>query len=154
MLVGDVLSTIARAGQIGREITVGDHGIDVEIEFKGDDGRATGRRVYLQLKSGDSHLRRRQRDDIRRFRIAKARHADYWADQPLPVMLVVRDSRIRSSGWRSGSPCADSAAPGDWPPKEIIFAAARFDVMAIRGWREEALDVPQGLAGTQPPESC
>lgn len=54
LLVGDVLSTIARAGQIGREVTVGDHGIDAEIEFKDDEGRATGKRVYLQLKSGDS----------------------------------------------------------------------------------------------------
>ena len=32
-----------------------DHGFDMEIEFKSDAGEATGRKAYLQLKSGDSH---------------------------------------------------------------------------------------------------
>ena len=38
---------------------VSDHGIDMEIEFKDDAGEATGRKLYLQLKSGDSHLHER-----------------------------------------------------------------------------------------------
>ncbi len=67
MLVGDVYSTVARAGQIAREVTIGDHGIDVEVEFKTDLGQASGRKVYLQLKSGDSHLRDRERDEHSRF---------------------------------------------------------------------------------------
>jgi hypothetical protein len=39
-----------------------DHGIDGEIEFKDDQGRATGKRLYPQLKSGDSYLTKRKRD--------------------------------------------------------------------------------------------
>ncbi len=33
-LVGEVISTVALAGQICREFNVSDHGIDMEIEFK------------------------------------------------------------------------------------------------------------------------
>ena len=54
-LVGEVISTVALAGQISREFNVSDHGIDMEIEFKSDAGEATGRKLYLQLKSGDSY---------------------------------------------------------------------------------------------------
>ncbi len=139
LLVGDVLSTIARAGQIGREITVGDHGIDAEIEFKDDDGRATGTRVYLRLDPGDSHLRHRPDDDTRRFRITEARHADYWADQPAPVMLVVGDSTGSIECMEIGEPLRRRRETGDWPPTEIVFVGARFDVMAVRRWREDAL---------------
>ena len=53
-LVGEVISTVALAGQISREFNVSDHGIDMEIEFKDDAGEATGQKLYLQLKSGDS----------------------------------------------------------------------------------------------------
>jgi hypothetical protein len=56
VLVGEVISAVALADQLSREFNVSDHGIDMEIEFKSDAGEATGRKVYLQLKSGDSHL--------------------------------------------------------------------------------------------------
>src|SRR5689334_1771588 len=61
-LVGEVISTVALAGQICRELTVSDHGIDMEIEFKDGEGEATGRKLYLQLKSSDSYLRERKAD--------------------------------------------------------------------------------------------
>ena len=77
-LVGDVISTVALAGQICREYSVSDHGIDMEIEFKSDAGEATGRKVYLQLKSGDSHLSTRKRDGAEIFTIKDARHTRYW----------------------------------------------------------------------------
>jgi hypothetical protein len=65
------------AGQICRELTVSDHGIDMEIEFKDPDGDATGSKLYLQLKSGDSYIRKRQRDGAEVFDIPKDRHTEY-----------------------------------------------------------------------------
>jgi hypothetical protein len=56
-LVGEVISTVALAGQISREFNVSNHGIDMEIEFKDNDGAATGQKLYLQLKPDDSYLR-------------------------------------------------------------------------------------------------
>ena len=92
-LVGEVISTVALAGQISREFNVSDHGIDMEIEFKSDTGQATGRKVYLQLKSGDSHLRKRKSDGAEIFKIDKLRHADYWRGQMFPVLLVIRNTQ-------------------------------------------------------------
>ena len=46
-LVGEVISTVALAGQISREFNVSDHGIDMEIEFKSDDRRGDGRRSSI-----------------------------------------------------------------------------------------------------------
>jgi hypothetical protein len=48
-LVGEVISTVANAGQISREFCVSDHGIEMEIEFKNDAGEATGWKLYLVL---------------------------------------------------------------------------------------------------------
>ncbi|MGH9421981.1 MAG: DUF4365 domain-containing protein, partial [Thermoanaerobaculia bacterium] len=62
ILVGHAYSIVAEGGQIYRGYTNSDHGIDGEIEFKDDQGRASGKRLYVQLKSGDSYLKKRQRD--------------------------------------------------------------------------------------------
>ena len=64
----------------------------MEIEFKNDAGEATGQKLYLQLQSGDSYLRERQRDRTEVFRIKSARHVDYWRQQAFPVLLVIRTS--------------------------------------------------------------
>lgn len=47
-LVGEVISTVALAGQLSRELTVSDHSIDMEIEFKDDAGQAIERKLYSQ----------------------------------------------------------------------------------------------------------
>ena len=57
ILVGHTFSIVAEAGQIYRGFTNSDHGIDGEIEFKDNEGRASGKRLYVQLKSGDSYLK-------------------------------------------------------------------------------------------------
>ena len=45
----------------------------MEIEFKNDDGEATGRKLYLQLnKSDDSYLRGRGREGEDIFQIKNA----------------------------------------------------------------------------------
>lgn len=139
LLVGEVYAMAAKANQIARELAISDHGIDMEIEFKADDGRATGRKLYLQLKSGDSHLRARKRDDQRVLRIKNPRHGDYWADQRFPVMLVVRDSNGAIEWMEIAEPLRQLRATGEWPPREINFAGERVDVMGIRRWRDRVL---------------
>jgi hypothetical protein len=97
ILVGQATSISAEAGQIFRPTPWADWGIDGEIEFKNDKGHASGQRVYLQLKSGDSYLYQRKRDSSEVFTIKDPRHAKYWLSQAYPVMLVIRtsDSKIR-----------------------------------------------------------
>jgi small GTP-binding protein len=138
-LVGEVISTVALAGQISREFNVRDHGIDMEIEFKNDAGEATGQRLYLQLKSGDSYLRLRQRDEAEVFTIKDERHVTYWMAQAFPVLLVIRNSEGEVR-WMDVRDWLNRAAGKDEKPvKQIIFKGDRFDVMSVRRWREKVL---------------
>jgi len=139
ILVGHAYSIVAEAGQIYRGYTNSDHGIDGEIEFKDDNGRATGKKLYLQLKSGDSYLKKRQRDDKEIFPIKSPRWATYWQQQAYTVMLVVRtsDGEIR---WMDISTYLKrETGGGQKDVKQIEFKGERFDVMSVRRWREKAL---------------
>jgi hypothetical protein len=92
ILEGQAKAIAGEAGQIYRDVSQKDWGIDAEIEFKDDKGNASGQRVYLQLKSGDSYLYKRKRDQKDIFTIKKKRHAEYWQSHAYPVMLVIRTS--------------------------------------------------------------
>jgi small GTP-binding protein len=142
-LVGDVISAVALAGQICREYSVSDHGIDMEIEFKSDAGEATGRKVYLQLKSGDSHLSTRKRDGAEIFTIKDARHTRYWMEQAFPVLLVIRNAEGKVRWMEVRDYLKRTSDNGKKPVKQIVFAGERFDVMSVRGWRDRLLR--QGL---------
>ncbi len=134
-LVGQVISTVALAGQLSREFTVSDHGIDMEIEFKSDAGEATGRKLYLQLKSGDSYLKKRKSDGAEIFTIKDERHARYWMEQAFPVLLIVRNS----SGEIRWMEVREYLKAASQPIKQIVFSGERFDVMCVRRWRDAAL---------------
>jgi small GTP-binding protein len=140
-LVGEVISTVALAGQLCREFNVSDKGIDMEIEFNDDSGDPTGRKLYLQLKSGDSYLRERKGDGAEIFTIKDERHAHYWMAQAFPVLLVVRtsDGEVRWMEVRDWL----KRATGDsrTPVKHIEFKGERFDVMSVRRWRDKVLEV-------------
>ena len=62
ILIGHMQAICGEANQIFRELTKFDYGIDGEVEFKDDGGKASGKRIYVQLKSGASYLRKRKRD--------------------------------------------------------------------------------------------
>jgi hypothetical protein len=138
-LVGEVISTVALAGQLSREFNVSDHGIDMEIEFKSDAGEATGRKLYLQLKSGDSYLKQRKRDGAEIFNIKDERHARYWMAQQFPVLLVIRNSEGEVRWMEVRDYLKRESDDGKKAVKQIVFAGERFDVMSVRRWRERAL---------------
>ena len=53
ILIGHMMAIAGEANQIFRPVTMFDHGIDGEVEFKDNDGKASGKRIYIQLKSGN-----------------------------------------------------------------------------------------------------
>jgi small GTP-binding protein len=138
-LVGEVISTVALAGQISREFNVSDHGIDMEIEFKDDHHEASGVKLYLQLKSGDSYLRKRRTDGMEVFTIKEERHAHYWMAQQFPVLLVIRNSEGEVRWMEVRNWLMHASDNGRKPVKQIVFVGERFDVMSVRRWREKAL---------------
>lgn len=137
LLVGDVMSKVALARQISREKSVGDHGIDMEIEFKKDDGTASGQLIFLQLKSGDSYIRTLV-DGREIFTIKNPRHSEYWANQVAPVMLVIRnsDGEIR---WMEIRGYLREKRKSGKKVTQIEFNGSRFDAESIAKWRESVL---------------
>ena len=140
-LVGEVISTVALAGQIIEEYSAKRYGLDMELEFKDDEGKPTALKLYLQLKSGDSHLRKRERDGAEVFQIHHEDHAKYWMAQAYPVLLVIANSagEVRRMEIRDWLKRASDNGKKD--VKQIVFQGERFDVMSVRRWREKALGV-------------
>jgi len=128
VLVGEVIKATAEAGHIFREVLTGDHGIDGEIEFKNERGEASGQRVYLQLKSGDSHLRLRNSDGKEIFTIKDSRHVEYWQSHAYPVLLVIRNSEGQNR-WMDVSEYLRHSAPGI---KQIEFRGQPFTAQSVK----------------------
>ncbi len=143
-LVGEVISTVALANQISREFSVADQGIDMEIEFTDDEYKATGAKLYLQLKSGDSYLHERKGDEAEIFRIKEDRHARYWMAQKFPVLLVVRNSEGEVRWMEVRDWLKRETDNGRKPVKQIVFEGERLDVMSVRRWRDKVLGQVQG----------
>jgi hypothetical protein len=131
-------STVAAAGQIFRCYTNSDHGIDGEVEFKDDEGRASGRRLYIQLKSGDAHLKTRRCDGAEVFRIRNPRWASYRRQQAYPVMLVVLTSEGEIRWMDVSDYLKRNGAEGE-ATRRIVFEGERFDVLNVRRWRTRCL---------------
>ena len=138
VLVGEVISTVALAGQICREIQVSDWGIDAEVEFKNNEGEASAKRVWLQLKSGDSFLTTRKKDGAAIFKAFNQRQAQYWMDHSEPVMLLIRNSRGEVSWIDIREELRRATNNGLNQVRQVVFDGKRFDVMSVRRWRELA----------------
>jgi hypothetical protein len=134
ILVGHTYVITAEAGQIYRQYTNSDHGIDGEIQFKKPDGKAAPPRVYIQLKSGDSYLTT-HKDGTEVFTIKKENHVEYWRDQEYPVMLVVRtsDGRIR---WMDVRAYLRRERDAGRAVKQIAFKGEPFTADAVRALRK------------------
>jgi small GTP-binding protein len=156
-LAGEVISTVTLAGQICRELTVSDHGIDFEIEFNDDTGATTGKKLFIQLRSTDSYeYKRRGQKEV--FAIRDELDARYWITREFPVMLVIRalDGNVSWMNVREwlisalrATAAEDARAKQTSPSqesdgvrklvKEVVFDGDRFDVMSVRRWRDKAL---------------
>ena len=79
-----------------REQTTSDFGIDAIVEPRAGP-RGTGELLALQIKSGDSYFREAFEDGwwLRTDR----RHADYWLQHALPVIVVQVDVDERRVFW-------------------------------------------------------
>ncbi len=136
ILLGHALAIVSEAGQIYREYTKSDRGIDGEIAFKDERGLSSRKVLYVQLKSADSYLQRRQSDGAEIFEIKNPRWADYWHQRDFPVMLVVRgsDGDIR---WMDVRARLKQASESGKAIHHVVFDGERFDVMSVRRWREK-----------------
>ena len=111
----------------------------MEIEFNDDTHEATGAKLTLQLKSGDSCTRKRRSDGAEIFTLKKQRHAEYWMAQAFPVLLVIRNSEGEVRWMEVRDWLKRASENGRKPVKQIVFEGERFDVMSVRRWQERVV---------------
>lgn len=98
ILIGHMMAICGEANQVFRSVSMFDYGIDGEVEFKDNDGQPSGKKIYVQLKSGNSYLRTRRSDGREIFDVKNDRHMEYWINQPVDVYLVIRQTNERTGG--------------------------------------------------------
>jgi RNase P subunit RPR2 len=130
ILIGHMMAICGEANQIFRPVTMFDYGIDGEVEFKGNDGQASGRKIYVQLKSGGSYLRTRKSDAQEVFDVKNPRHLEFWVNQPVDVYLVIRDAEA-AIRWMNVT--AYLKARADKQSRQIVFDGEKLDAPAV--WR-------------------
>jgi small GTP-binding protein len=153
LLALEVSARITSADQKCFEIpATEDEGLDMELEFTDDEGKGTGRRLYLQLKAGNSYLRRR-RDGTEVFTIRKQGWVRNWLAQPHPVMLVVgtfaEQDKLRGRSdklefadvrWMEvSSYLRRESDEGRKAVRQIVFEGERLDLSSVRRWRDRVL---------------
>jgi hypothetical protein len=109
------------------------------VEFKDNDGKASGKRIYIELKSGNSYLRTRKGDGREVFDVTNERHLEYWVSQPVDVYLVIRQTDEVAGGhvirWMNVTRCLKSRK--DKKSRQIIFDGKKLDMEAVWKVRDE-----------------
>lgn len=133
ILIGHMMAITGEANQIFRELAKFDYGIDGEVEFKDNDGRASGKKIYIQLKSGNSYLRTRKRDGREVFDVSNERHLEYWTSQPVDVYLVIRQTDemtgVPTIRWMNVTHYLNNRT--DKKSRQIIFQGEKLDMEAV-----------------------
>jgi len=138
-LVGEVMSTVAIAGQQARELAEGDYPCDMEILFIADDGTLSDKKVYLELVTASSYHDAINGILYEVYEVSPER-ANRWSRAQHPVILLLRrlDGEVR---WLNVTDnIAELHKLHVAPEKNLAFKGSRFDVMAVRRWREHALN--------------
>ena len=47
ILIGHIMAICGEANQVFRPVTMADYGVDGEVEFRDNDGKASGRKIYV-----------------------------------------------------------------------------------------------------------
>jgi hypothetical protein len=140
ILIGHAFAVAREAGEIFRPTPTSALGIDGEIEFRDDQGEASGRRVYLQLKLGNRYLQLANANGKEVFRIKHEGHRTYWQSQAHPVMLVIRssDGQIR---WMNVSSYLNHQSI---EIRDIVFEGEPFTALNVIGLKNKLLGYVDG----------
>jgi small GTP-binding protein len=152
ILIGHMMALCGEANQIFRPLTRFDLGIDGEVEFKDNDGKPSGKKIYVQLKSDNSYLRTRRRDGREIFDVKDPRHLDYWVSQPVDVYLVIRQKDERSGEatirWMNVTRYLENRK--EKTSRQIVFEGERLDMQAVWKLRDRFCPPPaRSASGSQ-----
>jgi len=139
ILIGHMMAICGEANQVFRPVTMADYGIDGEVEFRHNDGKPSGKKIYVQLKSGDSYLRLRKSDEKEIFDVQNERHLEYWVSQPVDVYLVIRqtDEVSGRGGIRWMNLTRYLKTRKDKQSRQVIFDGVPLNMEAVWKVRDE-----------------
>ncbi len=139
ILIAHVMAVAGQANQIYRPVAMHDYGIDGEVEFKDDNGKVSGKRIYVQLKSGISHARTRKADGNEVFNLENVRHLEYWVSQAVDVYLVIRqtDETTGAEAIRWMNVTRYLKARKGKLSRQIVFEGEKLDMEAVWKVRDE-----------------
>lgn len=136
-----------------------DFGVDGHVDIVTAEGRVTGRGFAVQIKHGASYFREDTGDGYR-FR-GPLKHINYYANYPLPVVLVLSHPGTGECFWAVFDILQTSKAGEDWtllvPKSQRLSVASREALEALAGtpkdysnaleqyWRENELLTGEGL---------
>lgn len=87
---------LTMSGIIFRETSSSDVGIDGQIELVDDDGSATGMLIGVQIKSGESFVKHKQK----KFTFTSSReHYKYWSSFVMPIIGIVFSPKLETASW-------------------------------------------------------
>ena len=118
--------TVTDLRWIFREQAVSDVGIDAHLEVVVE-GRATGRLLALQIKSGESYFR----EPVAKGFVfhSDQQHLDYWLNHSLPVFVVICKPGTQEAYWQVVSDQTVVRTNSGW--KMVIPSANRFQADAV-----------------------
>ncbi len=149
ILIGHMMAVAGEANQIFRPVAMFDYGIDGEVKFRDDDGLASGKKVCVQLKSGNSYLRTRKADGREVFDVKNNRHLEYWVSQPVDVSAHPPDRRGNGGEairWMNVTRHLKSRK--DKKGRQIIFDGEDLDMTAVWKVRDQFFPLaPKGAVG-------
>ena len=129
-------------GQALEQILIGHvQAITGKVEFKDNDDSHSGKKIYVQLKSGNSYLRKRGRDGHEIFDVKNERRLEYWISQPVDVFLLIRqtdDGRTGGDGtmrWMNVTRYLKDRK--DKASRQIIFDGGALTMEAVWEPRDE-----------------
>jgi hypothetical protein len=113
ILIGHMMASCGEANQVFRLLPLSQYGIDGEVEFKDNDGKLGGKKIFVQLKSWENK-----------------RDLHYWSSLTADVYIVLREADETGSGhtirWMNATRQLQSRKP-------IKFEGEKLDAPAI--WR-------------------
>jgi Domain of unknown function (DUF4365)/RTX calcium-binding nonapeptide repeat (4 copies) len=80
-----------------REQPTSDYGIDAQAEKLNDHGKAGGKLIALQIKTGASYFRKRGDGYVY---YGEERHREYWTNHSLPVFLILHNPETGGTLWQ------------------------------------------------------
>lgn len=131
----------AASGQIWRETSTGDVGIDGQLEHVDTTGAATGRTVAVQIKCGPSYFANPTTHGWKFYPDPK--HRLYWERYPLPVLLVLHDPASQQSYWVDvrkilRTPGTENVAYFEVPKQNVLQSSTPDQLFMHVGVQEDA----------------